>query len=45
MNEKKEKTQTDRKIERKWNFPSLKKTVKAENYNEALNKVNRKEKI
>lgn len=45
MNEKKEKSKTDKKIEREWNFPSLQKTVKAGSYDEALIKVNRKEKI
>ena len=30
---------------RKWHFPSLKRTVEAETYGEALKIVNRKEKI
>ena len=41
-------TKTDEKIEtkkQKWNFPSLKQTVEAGNYKEALNKVNRKEQV
>ena len=41
-------TKTDEKIEtkkHKYNFPSLKQTVEAGNYKEALNKVNRKEQV
>lgn len=43
-NEKDEKEKPKGKIH-KWNFPSLKRTVEATTYKEALNKINRKEKI